>query len=353
MKRPSFQFYPDDWQGNKNIKRSSHEQKGIWLDVMCLMHDNEEEYGLLRWTLKEIALAINTTPQKLKPLVDKGILKGADPEQRCKAYIYVPRTGRKDGDPVELVADQPGPIWYSSRMVRDEYVRKHRGESTRFSSDAQTPPAATERAKLRQRVLAKSGGKCHHCSCDLGHDWEIDRLLPISKQGTSAFSNLVASCRPCNQAKSDTSPDDWRSPSQAPTRRHGDDLSDGSPSPSPSPSSLKKEVSNKQHHNNNREAASDFQLVHEFGSQIFPKLFTANTSEIHKWLKAECDIELDIKPVIKRFEGRNIGSWNYFSSAIMDAKASRERPLPQGTAKGRVDVDQHVDEQRKRLLGEI
>ena len=52
MKRPSFQFYPGDWQANSNLRRCTHEEKGVWLDVMCLLHD-QEEYGVARWPLKE------------------------------------------------------------------------------------------------------------------------------------------------------------------------------------------------------------------------------------------------------------------------------------------------------------
>lgn len=79
-------------------------------------------------------------------------------------------------------------------------------------------------------------------------------------------------------------------------------------------------------------SGTDFQKVFEFGYGLFPNLMTANTSEIHKWLQAGCSIEHDILPAIKRSEGKNVKSWNYFSGAVMDAKATREKPLPKGIA---------------------
>ena len=130
MKRPSFQFYPGDWQANSNLKRCSHAEKGIWLDVLCLMHD-QPEYGVLRWPLKEIAQAVGCSVAALKSLQAKCIIKGDD-KQLNEQFIYTPRSGRKDGDPVTLLDTQAGPIWYSSRMVKDEYVRTIRGETTRF-----------------------------------------------------------------------------------------------------------------------------------------------------------------------------------------------------------------------------
>lgn len=140
MKRPSFQFYPGDWQANSNLRRCTHEEKGVWLDIMCLLHD-QEEYGVARWPLKELAQAVGSTLAKTKSLVTKGILKGADAGHKCAPFVFVPTgAGRKKGDPVTLIAEQDGPLWYSSRMVLDEYKRMVRGEYS--SSPKHAPDSA-------------------------------------------------------------------------------------------------------------------------------------------------------------------------------------------------------------------
>ncbi|WP_083315585.1 HNH endonuclease [Achromobacter xylosoxidans] len=243
MKRPSFQFYPGDWTGNSNLRRCTHAEKGAWLDIMCLMHD-QEEYGVLRWPMKEIAQAAGCPVALVKGLVAKGVLKGDD-KVLDEPFVYTPRSGRKDGEPVTLVTPQDGPIWYSSRMVKDEYVRSNAGASTRFGAENKAdsqpprkPNSDSDRAKLRARVLEKTGGSCYHCSVRLGERWEIDHLMPRSKGGRHTFANLVPSCVACNQDKSDTLPDDWdalrHSPSHSPSRRHGEDKGDGSSSSSSS-----------------------------------------------------------------------------------------------------------------------
>lgn len=141
-KRPSFQFYPGDWQANSNLRRCTHEEKGIWLDVMCLLHD-QEEYGVARWPLRELAQAVGTTLAKIRSLVSKGVLKGADADQTCAQFIFTPTgAGRKKGDPVTLIAEQDGPLWYSSRMVEDEYKRVIRGEY------GNTPKTAPDHAPM-------------------------------------------------------------------------------------------------------------------------------------------------------------------------------------------------------------
>lgn len=137
MRRPSFQFYPGDWSSNPNLKRCTFAERGIWLEVMCLMHD-QDEYGVLRWPLKEIAGAVGCKASELQALVRKGVLKGDD-SHLDEPFVYVPRSGRKDGDPVTLVDIQDGPIWYSSRMVKDEHVRTIRGEN---STKSDTPKPA-------------------------------------------------------------------------------------------------------------------------------------------------------------------------------------------------------------------
>lgn len=141
MKRPSFQFYPADWRSNAKLRRCTHAQRGIWIEVMCLLHD-AEEYGLLRWPLKDIAQAISCKLHELRALQTKGVLKGADDGEQCAAFIFTPRHAGKDGIQVTLVASQAGPVWYSSRMVTDEHIRKKRGEETRFGEEPKPAPKA-------------------------------------------------------------------------------------------------------------------------------------------------------------------------------------------------------------------
>lgn len=136
MKRPAFQFYPDNWRNNANLRRCSWAARGVWIEVMCLMHDSDR-YGVLEWPLKEIAQALGCTTAPLKELVEKSVLKGCD-KGGCEPFVYVPRSGRRDGAPVTLIEPQAGPIWFSSRMLKDEYKRIARGEAD-SNGDSQRP----------------------------------------------------------------------------------------------------------------------------------------------------------------------------------------------------------------------
>lgn len=142
--RPAIQLYFGDFEGNEKVKRCTWSERGVLLYVMGLFH-RSEEYGALRWRLKEIASAIGAPLALVKALVEKRAIKGSD--VHVEAYRWAPRHAGKRGPEVLLVPEQDGPLWYSSRMVRDEYKRTNRGISTRFQpggNNPQNPPNPRE-----------------------------------------------------------------------------------------------------------------------------------------------------------------------------------------------------------------
>lgn len=46
MKRPSFQFYPSDWRNDAGLTLCSLEARGLWIEMICIMHA-AEPYGHL------------------------------------------------------------------------------------------------------------------------------------------------------------------------------------------------------------------------------------------------------------------------------------------------------------------
>lgn len=136
MKRPAFQFYPAQWTGNLKLRRCSEAARGAWVDIMCLLHDSEE-YGVFRFPFTELVEAAKVKLKSARELVDKGVLKGGDRD--VPSYIYTPRHAGKVLPQVTLLEASVGPIWYSSRMVRDEWLRGRRGEGTRFGPDNPPP----------------------------------------------------------------------------------------------------------------------------------------------------------------------------------------------------------------------
>lgn len=150
MNRPAFQFYTKDWRNNPRLRRCSPAARGTWIDIMCLMHDSDE-YGVLRWPLEEIAHAAGADLKHVRELVSKQVMKGSD--ESSPPYVHTPRHAGKDLEPVTLLVPGEGPCWYSTRMVRDEWMRSRRGFSTRFSTD--TNPAKGSAPKVAPDAAPK------------------------------------------------------------------------------------------------------------------------------------------------------------------------------------------------------
>lgn len=56
-------------------------------------------------------------------------------------------------------------------------------------------------------VILDSGGKCGWCACALlKQDFEIDHIIPLTRQGSNRADNLALTCPDCNRRKSGKHP---------------------------------------------------------------------------------------------------------------------------------------------------
>jgi hypothetical protein len=192
MKRPSFQFYPADWLTNPKLRRCSEAARGAFMDVMCVLHDSDE-YGVVRWPLVELARAAGVRLKLAKELAAKDALKGAD--SGAKPYVHTPRHAGRDGEPVVLVQVDDGPVWYCSRMVRDEWIRERRGAGTRFDSENQ-PSRLPTRSPTRRVGEPQGDGASSSSSSsshsvgerELKYSREHDRTSQARAEGAEGHS---------------------------------------------------------------------------------------------------------------------------------------------------------------------
>jgi hypothetical protein len=114
MKRPSFQFYPSDWLRDTALRSCSTEARGLWIDMICYMHEGTP-YGYLKVNNKVIladnlSRMVGLTLEKVN-----GCL-----EELHEAGVY------------DIAND--GSI-FSKRMVRDEYLRNIRSEGGKLGGN--------------------------------------------------------------------------------------------------------------------------------------------------------------------------------------------------------------------------
>lgn len=85
-KAPSFSFYPADWRGDLKLQLCSLETKGLWIELMCIMHDSDK-YGYLlidgkKPTEEELAFLLRIDIEKFKKcfleLKDREVIKVND-----------------------------------------------------------------------------------------------------------------------------------------------------------------------------------------------------------------------------------------------------------------------------------
>ncbi len=65
------------------------------------------------------------------------------------------------------------------------------------------------RAVSRKSIMLRDGHRCQYCLRHLlPGKLTLDHVIPKSRGGQSTWENLVASCYPCNNKKSDKTPDE-------------------------------------------------------------------------------------------------------------------------------------------------
>lgn len=105
MKRPAFQFYPGDWLQDASLRMCSIGARGLWIDMICLMHQGTP-YGYLKVNHKDIL------PANLARMTGVTI-----PE--VEGYLEeLESAGVFERDENNSI--------YSRRMVRDEQIRQNR-----------------------------------------------------------------------------------------------------------------------------------------------------------------------------------------------------------------------------------
>ena len=126
MKRPSFQFYPSDWLRDTALRTCSIGARGLWMDMICYMHEGNP-YGYLKVGNKVI-LADNLAPMVGSTLEDvEGWL-----HELSDAGVF----------------DVVDGIICSRRMIRDEELRQKRAEGGKLGGN----PMLKDKGKVNLEV---------------------------------------------------------------------------------------------------------------------------------------------------------------------------------------------------------
>jgi hypothetical protein len=157
MKRPSFQFYPSDWLRDTALRTCSVAARGLWIDMICYMHEGNP-YGVLKVNQKVILAAnlaamIGATLQETEGWLNE--LESAGVFDR--------------GEEGEIM---------SRRMIRDEKLRNARASGGKLGGNPSL-------------VKGKVNGKVNH-QTNLATKNKVNQKPTPSSSSSSSTSVLVS-----------------------------------------------------------------------------------------------------------------------------------------------------------------
>lgn len=153
--RPSFPLYPGDWKKNADLRRCTEAARGAFVDIMCALHGSPE-YGVRRWTLRELARSADVRWPLAKELADKGVLSGAD--EGAGMFVFTPTHAGRAGMSVILVDAKGGPVWYYKQFVLEEHYRSVRGNASRFGGTPKVSPTEPPKGGIGDDIGTQFGG---------------------------------------------------------------------------------------------------------------------------------------------------------------------------------------------------
>ncbi len=150
-KMPAFQFYPSDWRSDPGVQSLSYHERGVWFEMLCMMHESSQRGKLLlngkAMPIDALARALGLLKQDTEIVVEKLIEYGVASRNPKNSVIF------------------------SRRMVKDEHlrnVRKKCGEmggnpnlvnqkSTTRVKQIPTPSSSSSSSGLKEPHTPPSG----------------------------------------------------------------------------------------------------------------------------------------------------------------------------------------------------
>lgn len=114
-KLPAIQFYPADWRKDPGVQSLSFHDRGVWFEILCLMHESEQRGTLL----------LNGKPMPQDAL---GRLLGLSKASLSKTLATLLDLG-------VMSQDEATGTFYNRRMTRDEKLRQVRQEVGRLGGN--------------------------------------------------------------------------------------------------------------------------------------------------------------------------------------------------------------------------
>lgn len=166
MKRPSFQFYPSDWLRDTALKSCSIGARGLWIDMICYMHEGNP-YGHLKVNEKVIlpanlARMVGITIEEAEGYLDElklaGVYDIAEDGSFCSRRMIRDEKlreiralgGKKGGNPALMVN---GKVNLEDNLNDESKVKQNPTPSSSSSSSKKKNKVVVQKPEEIEEIL--------------------------------------------------------------------------------------------------------------------------------------------------------------------------------------------------------
>jgi len=200
-KTPAFQFYPGDWLKDPHLSMCSPATRGIWMDLLCAMHENDRS-GQITGTTDQIARLCRCTAVDLDHAISElQTTKTADVTKRHEIVTIINRRmSREYKDRVSarerkrLERDRNASIQGCHTDVTPSRARLSSSSSstTKENTPLSPPPpkkSVCDPAKKYRDRFTDEGKRLHEEALNVLHylNEQADRHLPDNYNGLSVI----------------------------------------------------------------------------------------------------------------------------------------------------------------------
>lgn len=210
-KAPAFQFYPGDWLKDPAVARCSPETRGIWIDLLCSMHESGRS-GQVIGTADQLARLCRCTTAAcvaaLKEIADTG---AGEVSLRDDIYTVVNRRMKREADIRQKALQR----LKKHRCKIPETVPKRERNAPSSSSPSgnpPNPPSGGERGEENSSAknelaaaIAEVAGKVDS-STDPAAEFCLSQQPPVTPAEVREFGERFAELIPIERRKGRTRP---------------------------------------------------------------------------------------------------------------------------------------------------
>jgi uncharacterized phage protein (TIGR02220 family) len=159
MKMPAMQFYPADWRKDLGVQALGYFERGVWFEMLCLMHESSERGVLLlndapmpeEVVARLLGLDNQTFNQTLSTLLTYGVAKRRDSDNAIISKRMV-----ADEKLVQIRRDA-GKLGGNPVLVKQNPTTRDKQKPTPSSSSSSSTTNSKGAAEILAHLNAKAG----------------------------------------------------------------------------------------------------------------------------------------------------------------------------------------------------